>query len=48
MASGASVGNALRQSKLAAIRARGRFADWAAFTVIGDASMHAALRAPGK
>jgi tetratricopeptide (TPR) repeat protein len=48
MASGASVGNALRQSKLAAIRARWRFADWAAFTVIGDASMHAALRAPGK
>ena len=46
MAAGASVGDALRQSKLAAIRARTRFADWAAFTVIGDASMHPALRLP--
>jgi len=44
MANGASVGDALRQSKLAAIRAGGRFADWAVFTVIGDASMHPPLR----
>ncbi|HEY6829745.1 MAG TPA: CHAT domain-containing protein, partial [Gemmatimonadaceae bacterium] len=46
MANGASVGDALRQSKLAAMRERGRFTDWAAFTVIGDASMHPALRRP--
>jgi len=46
MANGASVGDALRQSKLAAMRERGRFSDWAAFTVIGDASMHPALRRP--
>jgi len=46
MAAGANVGDALRQSKLAAIRADGRMADWAAFTVIGDASMHPALRPP--
>jgi tetratricopeptide (TPR) repeat protein len=46
MAAGASVGDALRQSKLAAIRAHARFVDWAAFTVIGDASMHPALRLP--
>jgi CHAT domain-containing protein len=44
MAAGSSVGDALRQTKLAAIRAGGRFADWAAFTVIGDASMHPPLR----
>ena len=46
MARGASVGDGLRQAKLAAIRAREPFADWAAFTVIGDASMHPALRPP--
>ena len=46
MAAGASVGDALRQAKLTAMRAGGRFADWAAFTVIGDASMHPSLRPP--
>jgi len=44
MASGTSVGDALRETKLAAIRDHARIADWAAFTVIGDASMHPALR----
>jgi len=44
MAAGASVGDALRQSKLVAIRAGGRITDWAAFTAIGDASMHPPLR----
>ena len=44
MAAGQSVGDALRQTKLAAIRDRARISDWAAFTVIGDASMHPPLR----
>jgi CHAT domain-containing protein len=44
MASGQSVGDALRQTKLAAIRDGARISDWAAFTVIGDASMRPPLR----
>lgn len=44
MARGASVGDALRQTKLAAIHDGARIADWGAFTVIGDASMHPRLR----
>ena len=44
MASGASVGDALRETKLAAIRGHARIADWAAFTVIGDASMRPTLQ----
>ena len=44
MASGRTVGDALRQTKLAAIRDGARISDWAAFTVIGDASMHPPLR----
>jgi CHAT domain-containing protein len=44
MADGANVGDALRQAKLAAIRDGARISDWAAFTVIGDASMHPPLR----
>jgi CHAT domain-containing protein/tetratricopeptide (TPR) repeat protein len=44
MASGQTVGEALRQTKLAAIRDGARISDWAAFTVIGDASMHPPLR----
>ena len=44
MASGESVGDALRQTKLAAIRDGARISDWAAFTVIGDASMHPPLK----
>jgi CHAT domain-containing protein/tetratricopeptide (TPR) repeat protein len=44
MASGQTVGDALRQTKLAAIRHGARISDWAAFTVIGDASMHPSLR----
>jgi CHAT domain-containing protein len=44
MASGRSVGDALRQTKLAAIRDGASISDWAAFTVIGDASMHPPLR----
>ena len=44
MASGLSVGEALRATKLAAIHDRARIADWAAFTVIGDAAMHPPLR----
>ena len=44
MASGQSVGDALRLTKLAAIRDGARISDWAAFTVIGDASMHPPLR----
>jgi CHAT domain-containing protein len=44
MAAGQSVGDALRQTKLAAIRDGARISDWAAFTVIGDASMHPPLR----
>jgi len=34
----------LRQTKLAAIRDGARISDWAAFTVIGDASMHPPLQ----
>jgi len=44
MASGKSVGDALRETKLSAIRDGARISDWAAFTVIGDASMRAPLR----
>lgn len=44
MAAGQSVGGALREAKLAAIRDGARISDWAAFAVIGDASMHPALR----
>ncbi|MGE5101112.1 MAG: CHAT domain-containing protein [Deltaproteobacteria bacterium] len=44
MASGRTVGDALRQTKLAAIRDGASISDWAAFTVIGDASMHPPLR----
>jgi CHAT domain-containing protein/tetratricopeptide (TPR) repeat protein len=44
MAAGQSVGDALRQTKLAAIRDGARISDWAAFTVIGDASMRPPLR----
>ena len=44
MAAGATVGDALRQTKLAAIHDGARISDWAAFTVIGDASMHPSLR----
>ena len=44
MASGASVGDALRETKLAAIRGHARIADWAAFTVIGNASMRPTLQ----
>jgi len=44
MASGQSVGEALRQTKLAAIHDGARISDWAAFTVIGDASMRPPLR----
>ncbi len=44
MAAGLSVGDALRQTKLAAIREGARISDWAAFTVIGDASMRPPLR----
>jgi CHAT domain-containing protein/tetratricopeptide (TPR) repeat protein len=44
MAAGRSVGDALRQTKLAAIRDGARISDWAAFTVIGDASMTPPLR----
>jgi len=44
MSAGASVGDALRATKLAAIRQGARIADWAAFTVIGDASMRPPLR----
>jgi CHAT domain-containing protein/tetratricopeptide (TPR) repeat protein len=46
MAAGRSVGDALRQTKLAAIRDGARISDWAAFTVIGDASMTPRLRRP--
>jgi CHAT domain-containing protein len=45
MAAGESVGDALRRTKLAAIRDGARISDWAAFTVIGDASMHPPFRA---
>jgi hypothetical protein len=44
MAAGASAGEALRSTKLAAIRDGARVSDWAAFTIIGDASMRPALR----
>jgi len=44
MASGVSVGDALRQTKLAAIHDGARISDWAAFTVIGDASMRPPFR----
>jgi CHAT domain-containing protein/tetratricopeptide (TPR) repeat protein len=44
MAAGRSVGDALRETKLAAIRDGARISDWAAFTVIGDASMRPPLR----
>ena len=44
MASGKPVGDALRETKLAAIREGARISDWAAFTVIGDASMTPKLR----
>ena len=44
MAGGATVGDALRETKLAAIRDHARIADWAAFTVIGDASARPSLR----
>lgn len=44
MAAGQSVGDALRLTKLAAIHDGARISDWAAFTVIGDASMHPPLR----
>jgi CHAT domain-containing protein/tetratricopeptide (TPR) repeat protein len=45
MARGQSVGDALRETKLAAIRGGARISDWAAFTVIGDAAMKPSLRA---
>jgi CHAT domain-containing protein/tetratricopeptide (TPR) repeat protein len=44
MAAGKSVGDALRDAKLSMLRAHGSIADWAAFTVIGDASMRPALK----
>lgn len=44
MASGLTVGDALRRTKISAIRDGARISDWAAFTVIGDASMHPPLR----
>jgi CHAT domain-containing protein/tetratricopeptide (TPR) repeat protein len=44
MARGQSVGDALRETKLAAIRDHAAIADWGAFTVIGDASLHPPLR----
>jgi CHAT domain-containing protein/tetratricopeptide (TPR) repeat protein len=46
MAGGDNVGDALRHAKLAAIRDGARISDWAAFTVIGDASMRPVLRVP--
>lgn len=44
MASGETAGDALRQAKLAAIRDGARISDWAAFTIIGDATMRPPLR----
>ena len=44
MARGRAVGDALRETKLAAIHDGARISDWAAFTVIGDASMHPSLK----
>lgn len=44
MAGGASVGDALRDAKLAAIRDGASITDWAAFTVIGDALMNVPLK----
>jgi len=44
MAAGKSAGDALRDAKLAALREHASIADWAAFTVIGDASMRPVLR----
>jgi len=44
MAAGASAGDALRATKMAAIRDGASIADWAAFTIIGDASIHPPLR----
>jgi CHAT domain-containing protein len=44
MAAGENVGDALRRTKLAAIRDGARISDWAAFTVIGDASMRPPFR----
>jgi CHAT domain-containing protein/tetratricopeptide (TPR) repeat protein len=44
MAAGKTAGDALRDAKLAALREHGSIADWAAFTIIGDASMRPALK----
>ena len=46
MASGARVDDALRQSKLAAVREGVSIADWGSYAVIGDGAMRVALRQP--
>jgi CHAT domain-containing protein/tetratricopeptide (TPR) repeat protein len=44
MAAGNSAGDALRHAKLGALRDHASIADWAAFTIIGDASMRPLLK----
>lgn len=43
---GATVGSALREAKLAAMRRGAPVRDWASFTVIGDATVRVPLEAP--
>jgi CHAT domain-containing protein len=45
---GATVGSALREAKLAAMRRGVPARDWASFTVIGDATMTIPLKAPAR
>jgi CHAT domain-containing protein len=48
MAAGHRADDALRQAKRAAIEAGVNIADWAAFTIIGDASVRPVLRLPAR
>jgi hypothetical protein len=47
VAAGARLDDALRQTKLAAIRAGASIADWGAYMVTGDAAAKPILRLPG-
>ncbi|HEX6600834.1 MAG TPA: CHAT domain-containing protein, partial [Gemmatimonadaceae bacterium] len=46
LSQGATVGSALREAKLAAMRRGAPVRDWASFAVIGDPTMRVPLEAP--
>jgi CHAT domain-containing protein len=48
LSQGATVGSALREAKLAAMRRGAPVRDWASFTVIGDPTMRVPLEAPSR